>query len=90
MGLTNNPSNGGFLSGFIEANVEMPPDGLNGDCIVHFEGEHSEYELTVTIVNGVREGKAIMRRDGVPTGLCEYRNVVLTGDMKELDEWECL
>ena len=86
----NDTSNGGFLCGFVEANVEMPPDGLNGDCVIHYEGDHSKYELMVKLVNGVREGKAIILYDGVPTLRCEYRNGVVSGNMDELDEWESL
>ena len=47
--------NSGFLSGYMEANVELPMDGLNGECIVHFYGDHSNDELVVTLVGGERE-----------------------------------
>ena len=90
MHLNDHATSGCFPSGFVEASVELPSDGLNGDCIVHFEGEHSEYELVVPLVNGVREGMAIIRHAGVPTGRCEYRNGVITGDVEEVNEWERL
>ena len=43
----NDASNGGFLSGFVEASVEKPADGLNGECTVHYSGQYSKYEMIV-------------------------------------------
>ena len=82
--------NSGFLSGYIEANVELPMDGLNGECIVHFYGDHSNDELVVTLVNGRREGMAFLLCDGLPTLKCEYRNGTFIGNAKKMDKWECL
>lgn len=31
-----------FLSGFVEASVEKPADGLNGECIVHYSGKYNK------------------------------------------------
>ena len=45
--LTDKNTSDGFLSGFIESSVEMSPDGLNGECIVHYRGEHSNCKLNV-------------------------------------------
>ena len=39
--LSDKNTSDGFLSGFIESSVEMPVDGLNGECIVHYGGEHN-------------------------------------------------
>ena len=84
------PFNSGFLSGYMEANIELPIDGLNGECIVHFYGDHSNDELVVTLVNGRREGKAILFHDGLPTLQCIYRNGILTGNVETVEEWERL
>ena len=43
----NDTLNGGFLSGFVEASVEKPADGLNGECTVHYSGQYSKYEMIV-------------------------------------------
>ena len=51
----NDTSNGGFLSRFVEASVEKPEDGLNGECIVHFSGQYSDAVMNVKMVNGKRE-----------------------------------
>ena len=84
------PFNSGFLSGYMEANIELPIDGLNGECIVHFCGNHSNEELVVPLVNGRREGKAILFHDGLPTLQCIYRNGILTGNVETVEEWERL
>ena len=34
--LSDKNTSGGFLSGFVEASVEMPADGLNGECVIHY------------------------------------------------------
>ena len=78
--------NGGFLNGFIESSFEMPPDGLNGDCIVHYSGNRSNCEMTVPLVNGMREGKAIIVNDGVPYLRLEYKQGSLTGVMERMSE----
>ena len=82
--------NSGFLSGYMEANIELPIDGLNGECIVHFYGDRSNDELVVTLVNGRREGMAFLLCDGLPTLKCEYRNGAFIGNAKKMDKWECL
>ena len=78
--------NGGFLNGFIESSFEMPPDGLNGDCIVHYAGKYSKFEMTVKLVNGVREGKAVIVNDGVPYLRLEYKQGSLTGVVERMSE----
>ena len=82
----NSTTSGGFLNRFIESNVEMPPDGLNGDCIVHFEGDYSKYQMMVRLLNGVREGEAMIVNDGVPYMKLAYRNGVLIGNVERLNE----
>ena len=82
--------NRSFPSGYVETSIELPEDGLNGECIVHFGGNHSNDELAVPLVNGTREGKAILFHDGLPTLKYMYRNGVLTGDVEMVEEWERL
>ena len=59
----NTELNGGFLSGFVEASVEKPADGRNGECIVHYSGKYSKYEMIVPLVNGMRDGEALIVND---------------------------
>ena len=80
--------NRSFLSGYVETSIELPEDGLNGECIVHFCGNHSNEELVVPLANGRREGKAILFCDGLPTLKCENRNGLFTGDVKKVDKWK--
>ena len=84
--ITNSLSGSGFLSGFIEASVEKPDDGLNGDCIVHYAGKYSKYEMTVKLVNGVREGEAVIVNDGMPYLRLEYKQGSLTGVVERMSE----
>ena len=83
----NIPSNNGFLSGFIEAGAEMPPDGLNGDYIVHYEGDHSNYELNVRLVNGLREGVGTIMKEGTPFIQIEYHQGVPNGSVCRMDDF---
>ena len=75
----NDTLNGGFLSGFVEASVEKPADGLNGACVVHYAGQYSDSVMKVKMVNGKREGIAEIAMDGVPYSKLEYRNGRMTG-----------
>ena len=85
--LLDTASYGGFLSGFVETSIEKPADGLNGECFVHYGGDHTDYEMRVKLVNGVREGKAIILNDGVPFIIMEYNNGSLTGSVEKLDDF---
>ena len=89
-GNANSASEGSIFGGLVEESMELPKDGLNGDCIVHYNGDNSEYELVVTLVNGVREGMAILFCDGVPSKMCEYRNGAFTGHVEEVTEWKLI
>ena len=84
---SNDTSSGGFLSGFVEASVEMPADGLNGDCIVHYSGQYSNYTMRVKLLNGIREGEAVIMNDDTPYLKLVYRNGVLTGNMERLNQF---
>ena len=87
--LTKCAINGGFLSGFVEASVAMPPDGLNGECVVHYGGEHSEYKMKVKLVNGKRDGGAVILNEDVPYLRVMYKNGVLTGKVERLTQEGC-
>ena len=69
----NTELNRGFLSGFVESSVEKPADGRNGECIVHYSGKYSKYEMMVPLVNGMRDGKAMIVNDGVAYLRLEYK-----------------
>ena len=89
-GNANSASEGSIFGGLVEESMELPKDGLNGDCIVHYNGDNSEYELVVTLVNGVKEGMAILYCDGIPTKKCEHRNGIFTGHVEEVAEWKLI
>ena len=84
--LVNNTLNGGFLSEFVEASVEKPADGLNGEYTVHYSGRYSKYEMVVSLVNGVREGEAIVFNDGIPFLNLEYERGLLTGAAERMND----
>ena len=81
---SNKQSNGSYLDGFVEASVEMPPDGLNGECIVHYSGQYSGYRMRVKLVNGVREGKAVIENGNEPYMRLEYKRGSLTGGVERV------
>ena len=80
-----NNTNCSFLSGFIESSVENPRDGLNGECIVHYSGEYRNYTMTVKLINGVREGKAVIVNGSVPYLRVEYKGGSLTGVVERMN-----
>ena len=80
-----NNTNCAFLSGFIESYVEKPRDGLNGECIVHYSGEYRNYTMTVELINGVREGKAVIVNGSVPYLRLEYKGGSLTGIVERMN-----
>ena len=83
----NDRSNGGFLSGFVEEGIEKPVDGLTGKCIVHYSGQHSNCIMKMKLVNGMREGEAVIVKDGIPSMKLEYRNGKMTGTVKRTNEY---
>ena len=58
------PLNHGILRGFVEKSVELPSDGLNGECRVVFGDGHSDCEMKVSMVNGKRKGEAMILKNG--------------------------
>ena len=82
----NTELNSGFLSGFVEASVEKPADGRNGECTVHFSGQYSDAVMKVKMANGKREGIAEIAMDGVPYIKLEYRNGKMTGIVERMND----
>ena len=87
-GNASNPSCSGFLYGFIESSVVMPSDGLNGDCVVHYGSQHSGYTMHAKLLNGKREGAALIVDDGVPYINVVYERGVMTGNVERMNKNE--
>ena len=83
----NTELNRGFLSGFVESSVEKPADGRNGECIVHYSGQYSDCVMKVKLVNGMRDGEALIVNDGVPYLKLTYKNGVMTGNVERLNKY---
>ena len=88
IGVMSGTLNGGFLSRFVEASVEKPADGRNGECTVYFSGQYSDSVMKVKMANGKREGIAEIAMDGVPYIKLEYRNGRMTGIVERMDDNE--
>ena len=76
-----------FLSGFVEASVEKPADGLNGECLVHYSGKYNKCMMKVKLVRGKRDGLAMILNDGVPWIRLTYCNGAITGKVERLNKW---
>ena len=72
--------NHGFLSEFVERRVDLPADG---QCIVHYGGKYSGYTMKVSIVNGKREGEALIRNGDVLFMKLTYLDGSLTGEVRK-------
>ena len=84
--LVNYTGSSGFLHGFVEAGVEMPPDGLNGDCIIHYGGSYSNCKMKVRLLNGLKEGVGTIVKDGTPFIQIEHSHGVSNGPVCRMDE----
>lgn len=85
--LTELYENCAFLKGLQESSIESPPDGKNGQCIVHYAGNSSKHLMYVSLVNGRRDGEAILLYDGTPLFYLEYSNGSLTGSIKRMNAY---
>ena len=74
-----------FLANFVRGEIERPPDGLNGDCVIHYIDEYDEYEMRVRLVNGKREGKAVILENDIPFLILNYRDGQLNGEVFRMD-----
>ena len=79
----NNPPSEGFFHDLVEKSVDLPPDGRNGECFVQFN--RPACTMTVPMVNGKREGMAIIRgsENSFYTRV-EYKNGLLSGIVEQL------
>ena len=80
-------SNSGFLCGFNEGEVEKPAEGVDGDCVIHYVGEHKECKMVVKLVNGMRDGRAVIVNNGFAYLKLEYQNGKLTGSVERLNRY---
>ena len=83
----NDTLNGGFLSGFVEASVEKPADGLNGACVVHYAGQQRKCKMKVKLVNGMREGIGTIMKEGAPFIQVEYHHGLASGTVCRMDDY---
>lgn len=79
----NNPPSEGFFHDLVEKSVDLPPDGRNGECFVHFN--RPACTMTVPMVNGKREGMAVIRGSEYSSYTrVEYKNGLLSGIVEQL------
>ena len=77
----------GFLTNFVRGEIERPPDGLNGDCVIHYVGKCDGHEMRARLVNGKREGKATIFNKGVLFMILNYKDGRLNGEIKKLNQY---
>lgn len=75
-----------FFNQYNERTIELPINGDDGNCVVHYEGDYSDYVMKVNLVNGKREGKATIWNGEKPIVHLEYKNGELNGLMEVMDE----
>lgn len=81
------PTRKEFLWDFEEASAEKPADGLNGECIIHYKDEYNGYTMKVKLVNGKREGKAVIyNEDGSPYLRLNYEDGILNGTVEVVNK----
>ena len=57
---------------------------MSGDCIVLFSRYIDTYDMKVKLVNGKREGEAIMLKNDAPFIKMVYSNGVLNGPVERM------
>lgn len=67
--------------------MEKPAEGVDGDCVIHYEGEHKECKMVVKLVNGMRDGRAVIVKNGFAYLKLEYQNGKLTGSVERLNRY---
>lgn len=72
-----------FLAKYIEEGMVIPGDGRNGPCTVYYNWPNATTTMTVNLVDGKREGEAIIRVNGNQYWKLEYRNGELNGVIEE-------
>ena len=72
--------------GFLwELNERVDTDEADGEHTIHFDGKYEDYEMKVKVVNGKREGKAIVWKGGERYLIVTYRNGVVDGRVERMD-----
>ena len=72
--------------GFLwELNERMDTDEADGEHTSHFDGKYEDCEMRVKVVNGKREGKAIVWKGGERYLIVTYRNGVVDGRVERMD-----
>ena len=72
--------------GFLwELNERVDTDEADGEHTSHFDGKYEDCEMRVKVVNGKREGKAIMWKGGERYLIVTYRNGVVDGRVERMD-----
>lgn len=67
--------------------MEKPAEGVDGDCVIHYVGEHKECKMVVKLVNGMRDGRAVIVNNGFAYLKLEYHNGKLTGSVEKLNRY---
>ena len=72
--------------GFLwELNERVDTDEADGEHTIHFDGKYEDCEMKVKVVNGKREGKAIVWKGGERYLIVTYRNGVVDGRVERMD-----
>ena len=72
--------------GFLwELNERMDTDEADGEHTSHFDGKYEDCEMRVKVVNGKREGKAIVWKGGERYLIVTYRNGMVDGRVERMD-----
>ena len=72
--------------GFLwELNERVDTDEADGKHTIHFDGKYEDCEMKVKVVNGKREGKAIVWKRGKKYLTVTYRNGVVDGMVERMD-----
>ena len=72
--------------GFLwELNERVDTDEADGKHTIHFDGKYEDCEMRVKVVNGKREGKAIVWKRGKKYLTVTYRNGVVDGMVERMN-----
>ena len=72
--------------GFLwELNERVDTDEADGEHTSHFDDKYEDCEMKVKVVNGKREGKAIVWKGGKKYLIVTYRNGVVDGRVERMD-----
>ena len=72
--------------GFLwKLNERVDTDEADGEHTSHFDDKYEDCEMRVKVVNGKREGKAIVWKGGERYLIVTYRNGVVDGRVERMD-----